>query len=61
MANSDPIDPSLEELQEVVKKFNDLLQDPRPELITWKLALLRSQGQGILKLLNELGFVPDKK
>lgn len=50
---------SLEELEEEVKKLNDLLQDPHPELVTWREAF-NSRGRWVFEILEKLGFASPK-
>jgi hypothetical protein len=49
----DETDNKLRNLQEEVRKLNNLLQEPHPGLSTWISALF-NQGDKVLKLIEEL-------
>jgi hypothetical protein len=46
-------------LQEEVEKLNTLLQDPQPEMLTWKEMILK-QSKRVVTLLKDCGLDPGK-
>lgn len=47
--------PTLEELTEEIRKFNSLLLDPQPGLMTWHM-FLQERCERTKKMLEELGY-----
>jgi len=56
MSDKSPI----EVIQEEVRKFNLLMQDPHPEVSTWK-EVLYEQGKKVYELLEKFEFSPERR